>query len=94
MEERIVKNSDTLSDVTSTVTIMSEEEMESFKVLKEGDACDGTHCPEGCCLGQYNWYCCADRQHCAATADLCHPTKIDYLARLTRQLSRMRKAKR
>merc|ERR1719216_566960 len=37
---------------------------------KAGCGPDETECPAGCCP-EANWYCCADNQHCAATAANC-----------------------
>ena len=34
------------------------------------DPCDGTDCPAGCCLGVYDWFCCADFW-CAPTEAEC-----------------------
>merc|ERR1712018_1111971 len=40
------------------------------KVAKTNCGPDETECPAGCCP-EANWYCCADNQHCAATAANC-----------------------
>merc|ERR1712002_459679 len=39
-------------------------------LTKAGCGPDETECPAGCCP-EANWYCCADNQHCAATAANC-----------------------
>merc|ERR1719410_1692249 len=54
----------------------------SKKVVKGAAACDGTLCPAGCCVGEYDWFCCADAQYCAATEDDCPATNIINMARL------------
>merc|ERR1711962_349379 len=33
--------------------------------------CEGTKCPTGCCKEGKDWFCCADGDYCAKTADGC-----------------------
>jgi len=54
----------------------------SKKVIKGAASCDGTDCPTGCCIGEHDWFCCADGQYCAATEDDCPAVNIINMARL------------
>merc|ERR1711902_245244 len=59
---------------------MASMKAKSKKVVKGAAACDGTDCPAGCCVGEYDWFCCADGQYCAATEDDCPAPKMTKMA--------------
>ena len=58
--------------------------------MKETAACDGTDCPAGCCMGEYNWFCCKDGQHCAANEEICPSANLINLARLKAKSKKVR----
>jgi len=60
---------------------MASMKTKAKKVMKGAAACDGTECPTGCCVGELDWFCCADGQYCAATEDDCPSTNIFKMAK-------------
>merc|ERR1719225_2417 len=56
--------------------VLSGSQKTIDKIVKGAAACDGTDCPAGCCTGHYDWVCCTDQVHCAATDDDCPASTI------------------